>query len=90
MKKLKAGIFNGHQIRKLMKNPMSDDALTEAEPSAWQTLKSVVTNFQRHNGNVEYRKEIEKKLKSFRQLAAQSNYTLCGYTWTIFQRIVKI
>ena len=34
MEKLKVGIFNGPQIRKLMKDPMFDEPLTEAELSA--------------------------------------------------------
>ena len=33
MEKLKAGIFNGPQIRKFMKSPMFDETLSEAELS---------------------------------------------------------
>ena len=43
--KLKAGIFDGPQIRELMKDPMFDKELSEAELSAWLSLKSVVINF---------------------------------------------
>ena len=31
MEKLKVGIFDGPQIRELMKDPMFDEALSEAE-----------------------------------------------------------
>ena len=44
-KKLKAGIFDGPQIWELMKDPMPAEALSEAELSNWQSLKSVVTNY---------------------------------------------
>ena len=44
MEKLKSGIFDGHQITELMKDPMFDEALSKAELSAWESLKSVVTN----------------------------------------------
>ena len=30
MEKLKVGIFDGHQIRELMKDPMFDEALSKA------------------------------------------------------------
>ena len=36
MEKLKAGIFDGSQIRELMKDPMFDEALSKTELSAWQ------------------------------------------------------
>ena len=39
MEKVKAGIFDGFQIRKLMKDPKFDAAVSEAELSAWQSLK---------------------------------------------------
>ena len=42
---LKAGIFDRPQIRELMKDPMSDEALSKAELSTWQSLKLVVSNF---------------------------------------------
>ena len=43
MEKLKAGIFDSHQIKEFIKDPMFDKALSKAELSAWQSLKSVVT-----------------------------------------------
>ena len=63
--KLKADIFDSPQIRELMKNLMFDETLSEAELSTWQSLKSVVTNFQTNHWSVEYEKEIEELLKSF-------------------------
>ena len=63
--KLKSDIFDGPQIRELMKDLMFDEALREAKLSAWQSLKSVVTNFLGNHWCAEYEKEIEK---SFRQL----------------------
>ena len=36
MEKLKTGIFDGLQVRELIKGPMFDEALSEAELSAWQ------------------------------------------------------
>ena len=38
MEKPKAGIFHGHQLRELRKEPMFEKTLSGAEPSAWQPL----------------------------------------------------
>ena len=40
MEKLKAGIFDGPQIRVLMNDPMFNAVLSEAELSAWKSLKA--------------------------------------------------
>ena len=66
MEKLKASIFHGSQIRELMKDPMFDEALSEAKLSAWQSLKSLGSNFLGNHRSAEFEKEIEKPLKSFR------------------------
>ena len=59
-----------------MKEPMFDEALIEAELSTWQSLKPVVTNFLGNHRSAEYEKEIEKPLKSFRQLEARMSVKL--------------
>ena len=61
MEKLKAGIFDGLQIREHMN---FDKALNEVELSVWQLLKSVVINFLGNHRSAEYEKEIEELLKS--------------------------
>ena len=68
---LKAGIFDGPQIRELMKDSMFDDALSAAELSAWRSLKSVITNFLGNNRSAEYEKEVDKLLKNFEKLWAR-------------------
>ena len=76
MEKLKDGIFDGLQLRELMKDPMFNESLSEVEPSTWQSLKSEVTNFLGNQLSVECEKEIEKLLKSFRQLGARTSVKL--------------
>ena len=53
-------------MRELMKDATFDVALSKAEQCAWQSLKSVVTNFLRNQRCAEYKKEIEELLTSFR------------------------
>ena len=55
---------------------MFDEALSEAELSAWRSLKSVVTNFLGNHWSAEYKKEIEELLKSFHLLGAQMSVKL--------------
>ena len=76
MENLKASIFDGPQIRELMKDPMFDEALTKAEQFALQSLKSVVTNFPGNYRSAEYDKEIEELLKSFRLIKTRMSVKL--------------
>ena len=76
MEKLKAGIFDSPQIRELIKGPMFDEALNETKLSIWLSLKSEVTNILGNHWSVEYEKEIEELLKSFRQLEVQISVKL--------------
>ena len=39
--KLGAGVFNGPQIRELMRDTTFDEFLTEAEKRAWESFKNV-------------------------------------------------
>lgn len=55
--------------------------ITEAELSAWQTLKSVVTNFLANHWSAEYEKEIEELLKSFHQLRVPMSVKL-PFLWS--------
>ena len=76
MEKLKAGVFDSPQIRELMKDPMSEEALTKVELSAWLSLKLVVTNFLGNHWCEKYKMEIEELRKSFHQFEALSVVTL--------------
>ena len=69
--KLKAGIFDGPQIRELMKDSSFDDALSATELSTWGSLKSVITNFLGKNRYEEYEKEVDELLKNFQKLGAR-------------------
>ena len=61
----KQGIFDGPQIRELMKDPMFYKALSEAELSVWQSLKSIVTKILVNHLSAEHEKDIEEIRKSF-------------------------
>ena len=82
LEKLKAGIFDGPQIRELIKDPMFEQALNSAELSAWQSLKSVIANFLGNHRSAEYEREVEELLRSFRQLGSRMSvkmHFLCSH-----------
>ena len=59
-----------------MKDPIFDEALSEAKLSAWPSLKSVVTHFLGNHQSAEYEKEIEELLKIFRCLGSRMSVKL--------------
>ena len=87
IEKLKAGIFDGPQIREFVKDPMFDEALSEAKLSAWQSLKSVVLKKSWETTRV---RNTRMKLKSYRRVSANSKHECqlnCipyGHIWSIF------
>ena len=52
--KLEAGIFAGPPIRVVSKDDSFVTAMTEAEASAWNAYKSVVSNFLGKHKSVDY------------------------------------
>jgi hypothetical protein len=74
--KLLAGIFDGPQIRELMKDSTFDRSLSRKEKSAWTALKSVVQNFLGNHRSQEYEKVVHDLLKSFQVLGARMSIKL--------------
>uniref|UniRef100_A0A6A7G1J7 Uncharacterized protein n=1 Tax=Hirondellea gigas TaxID=1518452 RepID=A0A6A7G1J7_9CRUS len=69
--KLKAGIFDGPQIRELMKDPKFDESMEDNERNAWLAFKSIVTNFLGNRRSPEYGRVVEELLQSFQALGAR-------------------
>ena len=69
--KITAGIFDGPQIRELIKDTSFDDALNPAELSAWLPLKSVIANFLCNHRGSQYRKVVDELMENFRQIGAR-------------------
>lgn len=69
--KLKAGIFDGPQIRELMKDPKFDKSMEGNERNAWLSFKSIVTNFLGNHRSPEYECVVEGLLQSFQAVGAR-------------------
>lgn len=69
--KLKAGIFDGPQIRKLIKDENFVSYMTETESAAWCSYVAVVKEFLGNKKAVNYRELVESMLANFRAVGAR-------------------
>ena len=63
--KLRAGVFNGPQIRELMKDSTFDKTLNELEKLAWESLKSVSTEFLGNKRSQNYEELVSMLMQNF-------------------------
>ena len=68
MEKLKAGIFDGPQIRQLIRDPEFEISINEEELEAWKTFFLVVKNFVSNNEARNYTELVNNMLTAFRNL----------------------
>jgi hypothetical protein len=66
--KITAGVFDGPQIRKLMKDLHFVDYMLSTEKAAWLSFKEVVENFLGNSKSVEYEQLVNNMLTNFHQL----------------------
>ena len=58
LEQLKANIFDGPQLRELMKAFTFDEVLNAAELSVWGSFKSVIAKFLENNKCKEYERKL--------------------------------
>jgi hypothetical protein len=66
--KLKAGIFVGPQIYKLMKDKDIEKTMNAREKEAWTAFRPVTENFLGNNKDPNYKNIVETMLESFKKL----------------------
>ena len=66
--KLKAGVFVGPKIRKLMQNEEFGARLNPLQLVAWNAMKSVVVNFMGSHRHEKYPDIVDSILKAYEQL----------------------
>ena len=69
MEKLKAGIFDGPQIRQLIRDPEFENSMNEVELEAWKALVLVVKNLLGNNKARNYAELVNNMLTAFRNLS---------------------
>ena len=76
IEKLKAGIFDGPQIRKLMNDANFCNFINPAELSAWNAFTNVVKFFLGKTKAPNYNELVETLLTSLQQLGTNMSITL--------------
>jgi hypothetical protein len=66
--KIKEGIFDGPQIRSLMKDQMFETTMNKIEKKAWVSFKSVVENFLGNTKTADYEMIVQRMLNYFQTL----------------------
>lgn len=66
--KLKAGIFEGPQIRQLVKDPNFVKSMTEVESKAWNSFVLVMSNFLGKNKSDDHVELVEYMLSNLQEL----------------------
>ena len=74
--KLGAGVFNGPQIRGLIRYTTFDEALTKAEKRAWESFKNVSTKFLGKKRSPSYEDIVYKLMHNFQALGARMSTTM--------------
>ncbi|GBM69434.1 hypothetical protein AVEN_165458-1 [Araneus ventricosus] len=67
--KIKEGIFDGPQIRQLMKDPVFESKLTKKEAAAWTSFKELAKNFLGNHKAENYRQIVNNLLKAYKTMA---------------------
>ena len=76
MEKLKAGIFDGPQIHKLMHNQTFTTRMTVAERAAWCSYVSVIREFLGNTQASNYKNVVDVMLQNFQALDARMSIKL--------------
>ena len=76
MKKLKAGIFDGLQILKLMQDQTFTARMTVAERAAWCSYVTVIQEFLGNTKASNYQNLVDVMLQNFQALGAKTSIKL--------------
>lgn len=66
--KIKAGVFDGPQIRKLVKDENFIETMTELQKNAWMAFKDLIKNFLGNTRAQNYTEIVQQLLKTFKIL----------------------
>ena len=74
--KISAGIFDGPQIRMLMKDHNFPSVMTQAEKITWESFKSLTNNFLGNHKSEEYEAVVENLIHNFQNLGVRMSIKL--------------
>ncbi|GBO11908.1 hypothetical protein AVEN_227220-1 [Araneus ventricosus] len=71
--KLKAGVFVGTDIRKIMKDENFETKMETNERRAWESFKLVITSFLGNKKDPKYKSIVEEMIKNFKILGCSKS-----------------
>ncbi|ESO07053.1 hypothetical protein HELRODRAFT_184669 [Helobdella robusta] len=74
--KLKAGIFDGPQIRRLIRDPEFEKSMNKVEQEAWNAFVLVVKNFLGNNKARNYAELVNNMVTAFKKLGCNMSIKL--------------
>lgn len=74
--KIKEGVFDGPQIRKMFRDTNFIGKMNETEKDAWLSFQNVATNFLGNKKSPDYKKIVTKMVDDFRKLGCLMNLKL--------------
>ena len=87
--KNKAGVFDGPQIRKLMRDEHFTSSINNMEKRAWNSFVTVVKNFLGNKKAENYKDLIQTLLKNFHLLGCNMSIKV-HFSTVIFINFLKI
>ena len=69
--KIKAGIFDGPQIRELIKDDAFEEAMSLDEKNAWRAFKYIVADFLGNHRSVDYECVVQELLHYYHKIGAR-------------------
>ena len=85
MEKLKAGIFDGPQIRQIIRDPEFENSMNEVELEAWKAFVLIVKNFLGNNKARNYAELVNNMLTVFRNqgcnMSVKMHYLFSHMDW---------
>ena len=76
IRKLSAGIFDGPQIRQLIRDPEFENSMNDVELEAWKAFVLVVKNFLGNNKATNYEELLNNMLTAFRNLGCNMSVNM--------------
>jgi len=74
--KLKEGVFDGSQIRKMLRDDSFIEHMNDTEKATWDSFKGTVKNFLGNKKSENYKEIVAEMVENFRVLGCNMNLKL--------------
>jgi hypothetical protein len=71
--KIREGVFDGPQIRTLLRDDEFERKMTKKEKAAWKSFREVISKFLGNNKDPDYKNIVQKMLNNFKNMGCLMN-----------------